>query len=614
MTWLRIAWILLAIVFAGAILDPLSTLDYRRPALWSGEYIATGLAFSLFVGAVTVWLVPRATLAAAAAAAVIATVLAPSLSVWWVVAGLSAAALLGFILVRDSRSRPGGDVVVPATGVPFRHSWAASSMLHRWLGVGGLAAVAVAGTVGLVLHHMEVTGAADFEAGASLHTVPVSSIDDEERYQFLTVLVDGVEFEIESPWYEDVAVGEPVVVLSDGARAVLAGAGQDNPSWILGLVAGLPMVAAAVWGTYVAPGRRRARLVAHGAASVTVRVVCNAEIALALPTDADWPVIELTRIQGLVDRQVVAAHVDAEDGQDWDWPSGEGDGGGDAVTMPATPTEVAAWADDVYTEFQSESAEALTPEEKSVIEAVVGPDTNGAEPFILVGGWAHGSTVALARATGQVWLAEVEEPQPFKGRRRFLRSASPGQPGWELDDGVPTTVQENLSMWALRQGRWTRWAAALAVAGVGAVAVPFMLVEVWGDWFDNIRLILAVCVVATGPFWATSWSWGEFSRFRQGFGWYGLLLDDVVGPGRVEVMTPGRNAVGVRLRSPEDMLSIDPAVVRPGASPEVATAELQSWLDTAPRGLTGGRRPTPALVATMLMVLAWAAQLLPLAA
>ena len=61
------------------------------------------------------------------------------------------------------------------------------------------------------------------------------------------------------------------------------------------------------------------------------------------------------------------------------------------------------------------------------------------------------------------------------------------------------------------------------------------------------------------------------------------------------------------------MLSIDPAVVRPGATTEAAAAELRSWLAAGPQGARGGRRPTPALVATVLMVVAWAAQLLPLA-
>ena len=71
-------------------------------------------------------------------------------------------------------------------------------------------------------------------------------------------------------------------MLTDGSRAVLVGAGQDNPAWLLGLVAAVPMAAAAVWGRYVAPHRRRARLVAQGAPGVTVRVVCNGEIALVI--------------------------------------------------------------------------------------------------------------------------------------------------------------------------------------------------------------------------------------------------------------------------------------------------------------------------------------------
>ena len=49
------------------------------------------------------------------------------------------------------------------------------------------------------------------------------------------------------------------------------------------------------------------------------------------------------------------------------------------------------------------------------------------------------------------------------------------------------------------------------------------------------------------------------------------------------------------------------------AAPNGRDAELQSWLAAGQQGARGGRRPSPALVATVLMLMAWAAQLLPLA-
>lgn len=610
LTAVRSVWT--ALVMGWLIVGIESTPTYfERAPLWSGEYVADGLVATVLAGGLLVWAVPRVTLGVTAVLGVVGGLLDPVTShLWWWI-GAAAAALLMFLLVRDARSRPRGDVVVPSTDVPFDRSWAAPAPHHGWLGWGGIAFAAAAGVAALIVHQVQAADVAAFEARASRVTVPLSGIEVRDDLTYLTVTIDGVDHEFDDPWYdENLAVGTAVEVLvDDDGRAVLAGAGQDDPSWLLGVAAALPLAGVAAWGRLLAPARRRRRLVQRGAPGTTVRVVCNGDLALVLPVDADWPALELTGLDGHTDRGPVVREAEAREAEFEEW----GDDADEEPErpLPGTVAEVAAWADGLRAEVEREEPEVLTSQEKVIAEAVVGPDTNGAEPFILVGSWASGNSVALARATGQVWLAEVTEPKPFQGRRRFLKAVRPELPGWKGDDVAALSWRGRATLWAVANGRWTRWAAAGAVAVLGALGVPLLFAEAWdgGDWLGDARLVLTALAVVTGPFWATSWSVYEFARLSQGFGLYGLLLDDVIARDRVEMIAPGRDAIGIRLREPEDILSLDPEVVRPGATPESAAAELRRWLDAAPARARSGRRPTPAVVATALMLASWAVQM-----
>lgn len=602
---------LVALVFVDMDLDP---VDWARPALWSAPYVANGLVLAALAGAATVWLVPRATLATAVVLGAVSGLLDPAWGLMWWPLAMTAGLGLGFLVVRDARSRPRGDTVVPSTGVAFRDSWAAPPSRDRWLGWGGVALAGAAALACLVAHQMMVADVAAFEARATRVVAQVTSTEGPDDEIWLTVVVDGVEYEFEDPYYGDTLVGTPVeVLIDDDGRAVLAGAGQDDPSWLLGVAAAIPLFGLAAWNRFLARGRRRERLVSNGAPGVTVRVVCNGELALVLPVDADWPALELVNLDGHVNRDVVTREI-ASQLADEEW--GDAPEFEDAEEpLPSSAMEVAAWADGLRAEVEAAEARADEPEtmtshEKAIAEAAVGPDTNGAEPFILVGGWVSGSSVALARATGQVWLAEIQEAKPFKGRRRFLREARPDTGCREDRPAAESEWRSLLFEWAIRNVSWTRWVAAGAVALVGALFIPWVLPTEPGDGFGIIQSVIFAVGAVCAPFWATSWAWGEFARFRQGFGAYGLVLDEVIARDRVELIAPGGDAVGVRLRDPEGVIGLDPEVLREGASAGEAAAELRAWIDDAPAGARSGRRPSPALVATLVMLVSWAVQLL----
>ncbi|MHA6513894.1 hypothetical protein [Tessaracoccus sp. Z1128] len=608
---LRVAWTVVAASVLVSLIVSSSAVDFQRPALWSPGYVAFGLTLTVIAGGGLVWYAPRSTLAASMAVAVFGAVAVPGEpGAWWAVATL-AAALLSFLLVRDSRSRPTGGLVVPRTDVPFASSWAASPALNRWIGVASMIALPVVGVALLIAHQVFVADVAAFEAGATTVSAPIVRVEEDSAV--LIVSVDGQEVEFEDPWLGDgPGIGETVDLLTDGAgRATLIGPGQDNPAWLLGALGALPLIGVALWGRFLAPGRRRAALVANGGPSATVRVVCDGDVALVLPVDADWPVLELTHLDGHADRAGVLA-VSEKHESAWDDEDEDVDSVDVGQPLPANAADLAAWVDGVRDEIESEDQETMTSEEKILAEAVVGPDTNGAEPFILVGSWASGHSVALARTTGQVWLAEASEPRPFQGRRRLLGALRPETPGWDHVDDAAAGPAERLQAWALRHASWTRWAAACGVAMPLAVLIPWLALDPTADWWDLARVAGLAVAAVIAPFWATSWSWLEFGRVRAGFAWYGLAFDEVVARDRVEIVVAGRTAVAVRLRDPDDVIGFDPEVLIEGeSSAERAAVELRSWVEFAPAGSRSGRRPAPGLVAALALVVAWAAQLIP---
>ena len=478
----------------------------------------------------------------------------------------------------------------------------------------------------LVIHQVVLTQVMDFEERAENTLAEVISYDDEHLE--VLVRVGEEEMALEEPyWEEQPRVGDrvPVLVDPDDPEHVVFLAGLEDPSWWAGLAVVAPL-AGLWWGVPIIRRSQGSRaIVARGAPATMVRLASLGEGTFQLlPLDANTPLVHVVKFAGLVPGSDVAAFMHGWDGELDD--DGEASVDDEPESLPESDAELAIWADEVKDLWHSmDDDDPGTPpfsdmaeDEKVMVEADFGPDVFGAEPFALLGSWAHGSTVVLLRGSGQGWVAEIKEPHFQSGSHSklpWLRSV-PERVPWEMQETVPADrprgrieeVRQAAGAWARRHTPWLRWIVSLGAAAIGVFLVPLVVWDIAEDGFGVFRVIrlalfilsavaaptlavLGVCSMGTG-------------RSRWGLMSYGVLVDEVIAPHRLVSVIPGRDALALRLRDPEDALMVMPEDVGDGLEPYGAACEVEKWFSSAPADGRSRRLPAPNLIATLLMVLA----------
>ncbi len=602
-----------------------------RFPLGSLPYVLVGLQVTAMVLMAAVWFAPVWTLVWMAPVAWLLPFGASEVPTAWRVLSLACVLALAWLWFRARRSGPDGPSRRPPFEGAFEESWAFQPALPGLLAIA--ASIVLAGGL-LVAHQVMLGQARDFEERAETTLAEVISYDDE--HTDMVIRVGDEEMMLEEPdWWEQPAVGDlvPVLVDPDDPEHVVFLVALDDPSWSVGLAAVAPL-AGMWWGLPVILRARRSReLAARGAPGTLVRLASSSDGTFQLlPTDASIPLRHVINFAGLVPGKDV---VDAMEGRD-----GESDDDEDDVeydesgSLPESDAKLALWADEVKDMWQAmdDDDETVAPpfsdipeDEKAMVEADFGPDVRDGEPFVLLGSWGHGSTVALLRASGQGWMAEIREPR-FQGGGRpsvpWGRSAARGTPrgGDRAVQHATVTSNETATTrgrfdgakhavvtWTRRRTRWLRWVVALGVAAVGAFLLPLVVWSSFEDGFDAFQLIslgLFVLTAVSAPTIAVmaTCSMGT-GRSRRGLVSYGLFVDEFIAPNRLVSVIPGRDALALRLRDPEDALVVLAEDVGDDLESYGAAREVERWFSSAPADGRSARFPTPNLVATVVMVL-----------
>lgn len=324
-----------------------------------------------------------------------------------------------------------------------------------------------------------------------------------------------------------------------------------------------------------------------------------------LPMNGSSPLVRVVNMQGLVPRgdvlvQGLQLDDDDDDGPD---PSDDGDPDEDDP-LPEHDWELAAWADESTREMQEWVDDLMSPdfsqlddEDKALVEAEFGPEIDGRETFTMLGSWSHGSSVALVRSSGQVWMGEIREPRLRADGRGLRRSGSEPrrQPvaGWG-DVWVGRTMVA-LAAWSQRNSRWLRWVVALGVAVAGAIWVGAVVrfgVETGWDWFDWVMsVVLTVGLLPWPVIAAGSLPGPDVARARPGIAFYGFVMDVVIAPDRLVTVVPGEESVALRLRDPEDAVFLAPEEIGADLNASQAAEKLRSWSWPRPPPLAAARAP-----------------------
>lgn len=590
-----------------------------RSPLGSLPYLVVGLQTTAIALVVAVWFVPVWTLVWMVPVAWLLSYGNSEMHIQWRALGVACVAMLLWCAIRSRRAVPSGPRRRVRSRGAYRASWAFQHARLGWLGIAGGVVLA---TGLLVAHQVMLTAARDFEERAEHTVVEVVSHDDE--YYEMVVRLDGVEITLEEPeWWEQPAAGDlvPVLVDPNDPERVVFLASLEDPSWLVGLAVAAPL--AGIWFGWpiILRSRRRRDLGARGAPATMVQLACSDDGDFRLiPTDADVPIVEVVHFAGLVPRKEVVAFIN-----DWDSrfePDDEDSDGNEdgSESLPESDEVLAGWADDVkdlWRTFDDESESAcfsadMPEDEKLMAEADFGPDVRDGEPFVLLGSWSHGSTVALLRSTGAEWLAEVREPRFTTGaqpvlpwgsaamfrRRSSARRELPSSPGFFDKLGIGFVAWSNFN------SRWLRWVVALVVAVGAALFVGLLIwgaVDEGGGFFAWIPPVLFGVPTMAAPFVATDWMVSATTgRAALGLQSYGFLVDEIVARDRLVAVVAGESAIAIRLKEPEDALAVFPEDVGVDLTPEQAAEQVRLWFASAPADGRSGRRPSPILVAGVL--------------
>ncbi|MFD0865125.1 hypothetical protein ACFQ06_04780 [Tessaracoccus lubricantis] len=594
-------WFVLAILCGLALGAMQLGDDVVRQPLGSTGYVLMGL-FPAWLGTVvTLHWAPRLTFAFGALLGVLfeaAPVHYDVRGLGWAAAVFAVAGLVWF-LWRDSRSTPHGPHVVPANGTQWEGSWAADdARIDAKVGALVAGAFALLTLIGLGVHHFMLSDVAAFEARAELAAGTVVELI-EDPYE-MVVEVGGQEFTFER-FYTDEEQDEPqpgeaIEVLIDGDRATPLGQGQGNPAFVLGITAVAPLLGAAIALRLGTRRSRRRALLERGGPSATVRLLWLEEFdALALPVDDTVPTLRLINFTGLRELDPGEEDVEEEDRPSThpadDGPASDDD---DGPELPVGAFEIAQF---IREQEAEEFDDEFTAEERANLEAFLGPRSaaNG-EPFILVGNWAQGSTVALLRESGEVWFAEVAAGRPVTDRRAVVEAGVPSVKHRAVD-----RTMRALPVWAHRNAGWLRWALA---CGAGLVAVLALALFLWGEPVEW-PVVFLVLMAASAPWSAISWSEGRISAAPAGLRTHGAFLDEVYGRDRATVVVPVDQSVAVRFERPDELINLGVDVVAPGEAltAEQAAERVRLMIFQSPGSGRSYRAPSPGLAAGVGVVL-----------
>lgn len=596
-----------------------------RAPLGSFEYLTSGFQITVLVLLVTVWIVPRMTLLWMVSVAWMVPLTGVEMPTMWRVLAVVCLGVLAWMLIRSHRAQPDGRRHRLAMEGEFEDSFAFRRAGWGWAAVvGGLAV-----TIGLLLAHQTMLAQTQaFENRATADLAEILSYDDDNLE--MSVRIGSTEFTLGDPlWDVQPDVGELVPVLLDpeDPEHIVFAATPEDPSWLLGLAFAAPLPGLG-WGMpIIVRSRRRRRLATAGAPASMVALTHSPEHDYEiLPMNGSSPLVRVVNMQGLVPRgdvlvQGLQLDDDDDDGPD---PSDDGDPDEDDP-LPEHDWELAAWADESTREMQEWVDDLMSPdfsqlddEDKALVEAEFGPEIDGRETFTMLGSWSHGSSVALVRSSGQVWMGEIREPRLRADGRGLRRSGSEPrrQPvaGWG-DVWVGRTMVA-LAAWSQRNSRWLRWVVALGVAVAGAIWVGAVVrfgVETGWDWFDWVMsVVLTVGLLPWPVIAAGSLPGPDVARARPGIAFYGFVMDVVIAPDRLVTVVPGEESVALRLRDPEDAVFLAPEEIGADLNASQAAEKLRSWSLAAPTTARSGPRPSAGVVGMVVMVAGWVVQILPL--
>lgn len=516
---------------------------------------------------------------------------------WWLMAAsLAATALLGH---RPGSARPLLPITRPERLGPHLDadrtaelsSWAADHY-RAGLRLRVLALALVALAAGLLAWMLPAIAIQHrFEEGSRVVRVPVVALSD------VTPVVDvageHIQVSVAGGAAEEYHVGQQVEVRVNDAvpgRAELV-AEPNDPSWRVGL-AGLALAAATwCWWTLVRPRAHLRAVVEAPAWQFQGQVIDHDEIVLL----RDGHQVALLRgsatgsCDGGGDDQVPSWLDTLEDGPDWpEDPAG------------LTVEQLARWADEVvlFTTTDLDDESDWAPGQAVEVEVLGLPVPGG---------------VVVARvAGGRPFRARVEPPAapagppPPQTRSGARRTAMPRTVA-SLDQAIDRAAGAAQPDEGMRARLLRQWSPTLRwVLGLGTgLAVPlvsrWLLDEPTMGTGDLVRMALFGLSLITG---ACTVGAGHVHRHRRGAVRYGLVADQVWQARRVSGIFPGRLGIAVRLRSPQDVIAVDPRDM--GVTLAQAPATLSDWFARA-EGTGPGTdwRPAPLVLSLVLAVATW---------
>ncbi len=588
-----------------------------RAPLGTLDYYATSLQIAMLALVAVLWIAPRLTLLWMVPVAWLVPISGVALPTLWRALAAACLLVLAWMTVRSGRARSHGLPHRPVLDGAFEDSAAFRRAWPGWAIMAGFLAV----TAGMLfVHHAMVVETMDFEARAADEVATVISYDD-ENYE-VQVRIGAQQLSVDDPlWDErpDVGTRLPVLVDPEDPQHIVFVSSLEDPSWLVGLALVVPVLGLR-WGLpIIVRARRRRTLMVEGAPGVQVTLVRTVEGDYRiLPVGSASSFLRVVNLEGVIP-------FDEDETSDEDDEDDEDDNGDDAEPVPETDVDLAAWADGFKREMdgwedelEDDDFSHLAPEEKAWMEAQLGPEVEDGESFFMLGAWSHGSTVALIRHSGALWLAELREPRFGGGahasRHRRAEKRSEGHRRW--DGPAWNRLGSVLTRWSEQNFRWLRWVVAMGVAVISVLLVPLLvrwgLIDGW-DGFDWVRVVVLAVGLLPWPIIALDLLPSmAVHPAGNGIARYGWILDDVLARDRVKSVVAGDEAVGLRMQDPEEALMVLPHEVGRELTPASSAELIQRWVSSAPAHAKSGNRLSPGLIGVMLILGGWALLILPL--